>query len=291
MSNIPTIYIGYDKKEDRAYRVLCDSILSNTSAPVNIVPLVQSSLRYMGLYRRNWEHDTENNIVDTIDKKPFSTEFSFTRFLVPFLNMYQGYALYMDCDMLVRADITEVFKSVNHTNPNTALWCVHHHYTPTQELKMDDIVQTQYSRKNWSSFMLWNCSHPAHKNLTVDDINTKPGLWLHNFRWLADLPISYREGPSPIYATSASATKISYHNELIGKIHEEWNWLDGHSPELLIAKNVHFTTGGPWYSQWNAQRVKDESYAAEWEQYTSLINMDDMLGRDNTIKWKKLDDA
>ena len=286
MSNIPTIYIGYDKKEDRAYKVLCDSILSTTSKPVNIIPLVQSSLRHMGLYRRSWKRDKENNIIDTIDTKPFSTEFSFTRFLVPFLNLYQGLALYMDCDMLVRSDIMEVFDSVYRSNISTAMWCVKHHYIPEQKVKMDDRIQTQYSRKNWSSFVLWDCAHEAHRNLTIDDINTKPGLWLHNFRWLADLPFSPMEGPY-----SAETKHISYHSELIGTIPEEWNWLDGHSPEQLPPKNVHFTTGGPWYPKWNAQRVKDASYAAEWEQYNSLLEMDEMLGRENTIKWKKLNDA
>jgi hypothetical protein len=94
------------------------------------------------------------------------------------------------------------------------------------------------------------------------------------------------EGPSP-----AETKHVSYHNELIGTLPEEWNWLDGHSPEQLTPKNVHFTTGGPWYPKWNAQRVKDASYAAEWEQYNSLLEMDEMLGRQNTIKWKKLNDT
>ena len=286
MSNIPTIYIGYDQKEHKAYEVLRESILSTTSAPVNIIPLVQSSLRRMGLYRRAWEQDEENNIVDSIDKKPFSTDFSFTRFLVPFLNMYEGYAIYMDCDMMVRSDIMEVFNSVRRTNPSTALWCVKHYYTPKENRKMDDKVQTVYSRKNWSSFILWNCEHPSHKNLTVDDVNTKPGLWLHNFRWLADLPLSKYEGPY-----SAETKHISYHNEFIGTLPEEWNWLDGHSSEQIVPKNVHFTTGGPWYPNWVAQRVKDGSYAAEWEAINSTLEMDMMLGKQYSVKWKKVEDA
>ena len=286
MTDIPTIYIGYDPAEDRAYKVLRESILCTTSEPVRIVPLVQSSLRHMGIYRRSWERDKDNNKIDSIDKKPFSTDFSFTRFLVPLLNMYSGYAIYMDCDMLVRSDIMEVFNVMNRTNPSTALWCVKHHYTPTQSLKMDDKVQTQYSRKNWSSFILWNCSHDSHKNLTVDDVNTKPGLWLHNFRWLADLPFAMLDGPYP-----AEDMRVSYHNELIGTLPEEWNWLDGHSSEQMRPKNVHFTTGGPWFSKWSAARAKDASYAAEWEQYNNLLDMDEILGRETTLKWKKINDS
>jgi hypothetical protein len=94
------------------------------------------------------------------------------------------------------------------------------------------------------------------------------------------------DGPFP-----ASDMRISYHNELIGSIPEEWNWLDGHSNELLRPKNVHFTTGGPWFSNWSASRTKDASYAAEWEQYNSLLDMDEVLGRETTLKWKKINDS
>ena len=58
-------------------------------------------------------HRKSNSIggqpYDEIDGRPFSTDFSFTRFLVPHLNMYQGIALFMDSDMYLRTDITELF--------------------------------------------------------------------------------------------------------------------------------------------------------------------------------------
>ena len=59
----------------------------------------------MGMYTRKSEL-IDGQPYDDIDGRPFSTEFSFSRFLVPALNMYQGKALYMDCDMYLRADIT-----------------------------------------------------------------------------------------------------------------------------------------------------------------------------------------
>ena len=95
MSSLPTIYIGYDPKEKTYCDVLEYSINKYTSGPVNIVRLTQDSVRRSGLY---WRAGTikEGQQVDTFDNKPFSTEFSFTRFLVPFLNVHQGLALFVD---------------------------------------------------------------------------------------------------------------------------------------------------------------------------------------------------
>lgn len=238
-SKLPTIYIGYDPREELYARVLKKSIEDNTKTKFNIVPLVQKELRRSGLYFRT--HDGSNRI-DSFDGKPFSTEFSFTRFLVPFLNQFSGLALFMDCDMYVRSDISEVF-DVYGQNKDAAISCVHHNYSPVEKKKMDDQVQTVYFRKNWSSFMLWNCSHPAVKQLTVHDVSTKPGSWLHSFDFIDNYD--------------------GYDHT--GKIHTEWNWLDGHSSEDIQAKNVHFTTGGPFYPNWVPQRPADAVYAEEWK--------------------------
>jgi hypothetical protein len=255
---IPNIYIGYDSKEDVAYRVLRESILDNTSAPVNIIPLKEGRLRAINFYRRS--HYTKDNInFDSIDGKPFSTAFSFTRFLVPFLNMHRGEALFMDCDMLVRADIMEVFE-LSRTK-RLPLWCVKHDYKPKEAIKMDGQPQTQYSRKNWSSFVLWSCHHEKHKNLTIDDVNLRSGLYLHNFQWLED--------------------------EDIGEIDPAWNWLDGHSDDAVEAKNVHFTTGGPWFKDWKPKKRLDAKYALEWDLLYDSIGLEESLGKDRTIKWKK----
>ena len=94
---------------------------------------------------------------------------------------------------------------------------------------MDNKVQEPYRRKNWSSLIMFNCAHDAHKSLTIDDVNTRMGRWLHGFEWLPDKEAD------------------------IGKIPEEWNWLDGHSDTKLEAKNVHFTTGGPWFENWQCR--------------------------------------
>ena len=257
MNRLDTIYIGYDKREQAYFDVLVESIKRNTTETYNIVPLYEDKLRMMGLYWRGFSVKEAENYdlqkFDYLDEKPFSTDFSFTRFLIPMLNQYEGLALYMDCDMFVRNDIKEVFE-LGRKDFQTPLWCVHHDYVPKESKKMDNKIQQAYSKKNWSSFMLWNCEHGAHRNLTVGDVNTKTGWWLHNFKWMEDRTIN-----------------------TIGKISPEWNWLDGHSSETLEPCNVHFTTGGPAFSSWTSKRDIEQTYVDEWIQMFKEVQMEEVM--------------
>lgn len=213
------VFIGYDAREDIAYRVARASLLRHTSIPVEITPLVQSELRHSGIYWREFDPLS-------------STEFSFTRFLVPHLAGYKGWALFCDCDFLFRGDIAAVTDYMDGTK---AVLCVPHQYRPTEAVKMDGQTQHQYERKNWSSFMLINCGHEQVKDLTPNEVNTRTGLYLHRFRWLT--------------------------NDVIGELPIAFNYLEGwHTkndcPNPIA---VHFTRGGPWFNEW--QNVE---YAAEW---------------------------
>lgn len=249
----PVIYIGFDAREKTAYDVLRNSIMEHNDK-FDIIPLVQTPLRRAGLYRRSARLDSIDGnrvMVDTFDGRPFSTEFTFTRFLIPALNQYEGLALFMDSDMLVRADIEEIFETYG-SNKDIALHCVKHNYNPSSTTKMDGQIQQSYNRKNWSSFMLFNCGHPANLNLSVDDANTKSGSWLHGMSWLKD--------------------------EEIGSIPEEWNWLDGWSDERIVPKNVHFTTGGPWFAEWEPKRNIDAEYAGEWQVKHKEVFYNEALG-------------
>jgi hypothetical protein len=195
---INTVYIGYDERESTAYEVLKFSIERTASKPVQVIPLKKNILERMGIYNRKSEM-IKGQPYDTIDGRPFSTDFSFSRFLVPALNMYQGKALYMDCDMYVRSDISELFEICD--MDYYPLWCVHHKYEPNKSIKMDGKEQHPYPRKNWSSLMMFNCGHSENAKLTPEEVNTKSGRWLHNFSWLPDKEAD------------------------IGRIPEEWNWL------------------------------------------------------------------
>jgi hypothetical protein len=207
------IFIGFDPREAVAFYTLAHSILQRSSIPVSIAPLMRSQLK--GLYRRG-RGPTE------------STEFSLTRFLVPALSEYRGWSLYMDCDMLCRADIAELSKMIE--GEKAVLVCKHE-YVPKTERKFLGQVQTKYARKNWSSLMLFN--NARCRALNPDYVNTASGLDLHRFAWLDD--------------------------RAIGELPLEWNWLVGEYAHNAKAKIVHFTLGGPYFDEYRSC-----DYAEEW---------------------------
>ena len=209
------VHIGYDSRESVAFYTLAHSILRRSSVPVSVTPLMKSQLK--GLYTRA-RGPTE------------STEFSLTRFMVPALAEYRGWTLFMDCDMLCRADIRELFAHIDRHRDKAVLVCKHD-YVPKTERKFLDQVQTKYPRKNWSSLMLFN--NERCRALTPDYVNSAPGLELHRFKWLDDA--------------------------LIGSLPLEWNWLVGEYEYRPDAKIVHYTLGGPYFDDY-----RHCDYAEEW---------------------------
>ena len=224
--NMP-IFIGHDEREKDAYDVCEYSLRRHSSKPLDIEPI--SNVH--PLYDRNW-HQRGNDRIDDIDGYPFTTDFSFARFLVPQIMGFKGWAMYVDCDFLYRADIQELF---NQAQDHCAVMCVPHNFRPTSPIKADGVKQSQYYRKCWSSMVLWNCAHDSNKMITADQTNTRTGGELHKFFWL--------------------------NNFEIGHLPEEWNWLEPHSALEIDPKAIHYTEGGPWF--WNRQNVK---YAKEWKE-------------------------
>lgn len=232
--HMKSIWIGYDQHEDKAFTATCRSIKRHLSSPIKYEGLFLHDLKERGLYRRPTEFRSNGagkrqQIWDVISDAPCATEFSISRFLVPHLAS-SGWALFMDCDMLARADLNELFDLAN---PKYAVMCVKHNYSPLHNVKMDGQIQTLYARKNWSSVMLFNVDHPSNKKLTVDLVNTVPGRDLHRFCWLDD--------------------------DEIGRLGQEWNWLAGHSDPSIDPKIVHYTEGTP-----NLPGYENAPYADEW---------------------------
>lgn len=230
-SAIP-VFIGWDRREAVAADVCKHSLLRHASVPVFPVFLKESILREIGLYSRQTQ-ERGSIRYDRGDGRPFSTDFAFTRFLTPALSLYDGWAVFMDCDMLWRGDIAELMSLAD---PKYAVMCVQHRHEPKGAEKMDGQLQQRYSRKNWSSVMLFNCGHHAHRHLTVEAVNLKDGRWLHNFGWLED--------------------------HEIGALPAEWNYLVGWNTreEIPDPRIVHYTEGGPWF---DAYRHGVE-FADEW---------------------------
>ena len=199
------IFIGYDSKEKVAYNVLSHSIIQNSTKPVAITPIALNNLKD--------DFVRERNALS-------STEFSFSRFMIPHLMNYQGWALFMDCDMLMFEDISKLWRM---RDDKYAIQVCKHDYTPKTDTKFLGQVQTKYPKKNWSSFMLMNCKKCT--TLTPDYVNKASGLELHQFKWL--------EG-----------------DHLIGDLPLEWNWLVGEYEYKEDVNNVHYTKGGPWFEDY-----------------------------------------
>lgn len=223
-----TIYVGYDPREQAAYSIALSTAQRHLTTFVPTHGLFLGHLMNQGLYRRpiGWR---DGNMWDVISDAPMSTEHACARFLVKELAR-TGWALFMDGDVLVRGDLTELFDGLD---PDKALYCVHHRYEPDATVKMDGQTQTRYARKNWSSVMAINCDHPANEALTLDLINTAPGRDLHRFCWLQD--------------------------DLIGELDPKFNFLVGHTDPAIEPVICHFTEGLP-----DMAGYEDVPYADEW---------------------------
>ena len=223
------IYVGWDSREDIAYQV-CEHSIKRRDPSAEVIALKQNDMRAQGIYTR--EKD-----------KLASTEFTFTRFFVPYLNDFKGWAVFCDCDFLWKIPSHMLTK---YMDSSKAVVCVQHDYTPKETTKMDGQVQTVYPRKNWSSVVLWNCSHPSNEKITVDRVNNPnhDGAFFHRFSWL--------------------------HDDEIGKLPCDWNWLVGwYKPEDGTPRAIHYTEGGPWFKNY-----RDCEYNEQWKSCLS-----EMMGR------------
>jgi len=198
------IFVGFDSREAVAYDVLSHSIRTRSSSTVSI-----SALRLSELGDLMWR---ERDALQ-------STDFSFSRFLVPYLCDFEGWAIFMDCDMLVLDDIANLWEL---RDERYAVQVVQHDHRPQEATKFLDQPQTTYEKKNWSSVMLLNCARCTA--LTPEYVNTASGLDLHRFIWLGD-------------------------DDLIGELPKRWNHLVDYDPRLPVEElsNLHFTNGGPWF--------------------------------------------
>lgn len=202
-----TLYVGYDPREACVYHTFCQSVIEHASGPVQFVPL-------------------HRPMLDNFDGEQDGTNaFIYSRYLVPYLQDYQGWAIFCDGDMHVTDDIYELWALRDETK---AVQVVQHDYktknprkyvgTPIENYNVD------YPRKNWSSVVLFNCGHRSNKILTRDFVAEAGGSVLHRFAWLND--------------------------DEIGALPMEWNWLVGEYPDNDCAKLYHHTLGSPGFSEY-----------------------------------------
>jgi hypothetical protein len=210
------VFIGFDTREAVAFSVLSHSIQRHATHPVSITPLMLTQLE--GTFRR--------------DKHPLqSTEFSFSRFLTPHLSGYDGWSVFMDCDMLMREDIANLWAL---RDERYAVMVVKHVHLPRETEKFLGMPQSKYEKKNWSSVMLFNNARCSA--LTPDYVSTASGLELHQFKWLES-------------------------EEAIGALPSRWNHLVGYDAPRSDAALVHYTLGGPYFADY-----ADCEYAQAWQE-------------------------
>jgi len=205
------IYIGYEERERKAYEV-CESSIKRRS-DIDIVKLRSQDIKE---YNRDWG-------------EPQSTDFTYTRFWVPYLSDYKGWSFFVDCDFVFLDDPLKILENVD---PSKAVYvCKHPGYIPNSQIKMDGIAQHRAYRKNWASFTLFNNEHPKNSTLTPHYLNNyRPGIDFHQFRWLDD--------------------------EDIGSLPLEWNCMDDYY-HLENPKAIHYTDGGPWFDNYQETMYSD----------------------------------
>lgn len=228
------VYIGFDAAQMRACRIAEDSLKATARVWPDVYRLDLAPLVRSGIYLRPTVYPTldKPSYYDEISQAPMSTGHAISRFLVPALCEYQGWALFTDGDVLFRRDVADLFALADESK---AVQVVQHDYQPPESAKMEGQTQTRYHRKNWSSVMLFNCGHPANLALSVELVNTVPGRDLHRLCWLDD--------------------------SQVGALPTEWNWLVGHSDSSIDPALVHFTEGIPDMDGYEHCPYSDEWYA------------------------------
>jgi lipopolysaccharide biosynthesis glycosyltransferase len=211
--------------------VCCQSIIERATGPVSFHPLAL-------------------NMLEGFDgQRDGSNAFTISRFLVPSLCDFEGFALFLDGDMVVDIDLAELW-AYRVALVDKAVGVVKHAYTPRHPRKyvgtpMEN-VNLDYPKKNWSSVMLWNCAHPKNRLLTRAYVAAAESKFLHRLGWLED--------------------------QEIGEISPGWNYLVGEQPPSN-AHLYHYTlgvSGIKHYADWHAS----------WKWHTALLRTLECAGED-----------
>ena len=205
MPDVLRVFVGYDPREAVAYHVCCQSILENTKYPVSFHPV------------RGERRDGSNDFI-------------YARFLVPWLCGFSGSAVFVDGDMIVRGDISDLFAL---RRLDVGAQCVQHAYKTKHPTKYLGNKNEDYPRKNWSSVILWNCAFRPNRILTPEYVASKSGAFLHRFLWLQDNQVA----PLP----------------------DAWNRLVLEQPVQESDRLLHYTIGTPCF-----QEYADCDHAEEW---------------------------
>lgn len=247
------IFIGYDDREHEPYLVAKHSLEKHATVPIEVHKLHHKDLRKSGLFTREWTINKDGQYICNVDGKPFSTQFSHTRFLVPELWRHlpstskSPLVMFVDCDFVWLSDIGRMFEQIEKNrvrNHNKAgLYCVKHNYKSQNQTKMDGISQDAYNMKLWSAMMVFNMDCKDNEHLIPELVNTESGRFLHNFSWIPDI-------------------------KTIENIDESWHYVPNHSEKNTPhIDSIHYTEGGPWFPNYRPCRYGD----VWWKYYNDYL--------------------
>lgn len=232
-NNCYHIFVGYDEREHEVFQVCKHTLEKNSSVPIKVHKLHHKPLRDAGFFKREWKIDQKGQYHDLVDERPFSTQFTFTRFLLPELwNTINDpnkspLIMFVDCDFLYLSDIGKMFKEIEdyktRYGARHGVYCVQHNYEPNNTKKMDNVEQSKYNKKLWAAMMVFDMEFKGNEKLTADVVNTSSGRDLMQLFWLNDV-------------------------SEIGQIDEKWHFIPNHSEKNTNEISaIHYTEGGPWF--------------------------------------------
>ncbi len=225
---IPNIWIGYDSREAAAFHVCAQSIIETATVPVAIKPLTLSSLTWFPNHR-----DGTNAFITS-------------RYLIPALEDFAGWALFIDSDILLREDMARIWAL---RDDRYAVQVVKHAYKTEFPRKYMgspiEAANVDYPRKNWSSVMLLNCGHPAMRRLTPGYVARSTSQHLHRLEWLDEA--------------------------LVGELPADLNHLVGEYSRRDTARLVHYTLGVPGFGHY-----VDCEHSREW--HATLLRANEIVG-------------
>ena len=216
MMDLIRLVVGFDQREAVAYHVFVQSVIEKSSKPISFFPLSSNAISFY-----NEIHTDRSNA------------FTYSRFLTPCLMSFEGWAIYLDGDMVCQEDISLLWSL---RDSSKAVKVVKHDYKTKSNNKYLNNINIDYPKKNWSSVIIWNCGHPKNRLLTPELISASDGKFLHRFMWLDE--------------------------EDIGEIPVEWNWLAIEYPSNPDAKLIHYTLGTPCFSEYSHTEMSDIWHSA-----------------------------
>lgn len=214
------IYLGYDSSHSEVFDVAKKSILDS----VERTKSGGECHEFFNDYQVEVKKLDINAIPEyTRDYANQSTEFTYSRFLIPYLENYEGFSFFIDDDYIWRYSPMSLFYFLD---PDNALACVQYDFKHHDETKMGGEKNVSYPKKLWSSMMIFNNGHEDCKRLTPEMVNNASGQYLHQFQWTNQI------------------SKIPH-----AKIATE-----GYEDKMEVSHHaVHYTRGGPW--------IKDMDYS------------------------------